>query len=52
MVKKEFKNIELNGGGDLNLMLIRDTQSSGKGYSHGYRRVFFLDFWFQRCSGL
>jgi hypothetical protein len=30
MVKEEFKNIELHDGGGLNLMIIRDTQSSRK----------------------
>jgi hypothetical protein len=28
MVKEEFKDIELHDGGGLNLMVIRDTQSS------------------------
>jgi hypothetical protein len=30
MVKEEFNDIELHEGGDLNLMVIRDTQSSRK----------------------
>jgi hypothetical protein len=30
MVKEEFKDIELHVGGGLNLMIIRDTQSSRK----------------------
>jgi hypothetical protein len=28
MVKEEFKDIELHDGGGLNLMVVRDTQSS------------------------
>jgi len=35
MVKKEFKDIELHDGGGLNLIIIRDTQSSRKLDFHG-----------------
>jgi hypothetical protein len=47
MVKEEFKDIELHDGGGLNLMVIRDTQSSRKIDFHGYRGVFFLTFGFK-----
>jgi len=30
MVKEEFKDIKLHSGGGLNLIVIRDTQSSRK----------------------
>ena len=50
MVKEEFKDIELHDGGGLNLMVIRDTQSSRKIDFLGSGEIFFLDFWFQRCS--
>ena len=47
MVKEKFKGIELHDGGGLNLMVIRDTQSSRIINSHGYRGVFFLTFGFK-----
>jgi hypothetical protein len=47
MVKEEFKDIEFHDGGGLNLMVIRDTQSSRKIDFHGYRGVFFLTFGFK-----
>jgi hypothetical protein len=47
MVKEEFKDIELHDGGGLDLMVIRDTQSSRKIDFHGYRGVFFLTFGFK-----
>jgi len=47
MVKEEFKDIELHDGGGLNLMVIRDTQSSRKIDFHGCREVFFLTFGFK-----
>jgi hypothetical protein len=48
VVKEEFKDIEIHDGGGLNLMVIRDTQSSRKIDFPGYRGSIFLDFWFQR----
>jgi len=39
-VKEEFKDIELHDGGGLNLMVIRDTQSSGKIDSVGGEEYF------------
>ena len=52
MVKEEFKDIELHDGGGLNLMVIRDTQSSRKIDFYGYRGVFFLTFGFkdEKCD--
>jgi len=47
MVKEESRDIELHDGGGLNLMFIRDTQSSRKIDFHGYRGVFFLTFGFK-----
>ena len=47
MVKEEIKDIEFHDGGGLNLMVIRDTQSSRKIDFHGYRGVFFLTFGFK-----
>ena len=47
MVKKEFKDIKLHDGGGLNLMVIRDTQSSRKIDFHGYGGVFFLTLGFK-----
>jgi hypothetical protein len=47
MLKEEFKDIELHDGGGLNLMVIRDTQSSRKIDYRGYRGVFFLTFGFK-----
>jgi hypothetical protein len=35
MVKEEFKDIEIHDGGGLNLIVIRDTQSSRKIDFHG-----------------
>jgi hypothetical protein len=54
MLKEEFKDIELHGGGGLNLIVIRDTQSSRKIDFHGYRGVFFLTFGFkdEKCNRL
>jgi hypothetical protein len=54
MVKEEFKDIELHDEGGLNLMVIRDTQSSRKIDFHGYRGVFFLTFGFKdgMCDAL
>jgi hypothetical protein len=40
MVKEEFKDIELHDGGGLNLMVIRDTQSSRKLISVGRGEYF------------
>jgi len=42
MVKGEFKDIELHDGGGLNLMVIRDTQSSRKIDFLGSGEYFFL----------
>ena len=50
MVKEEFKDIGLHDGGGLNLIVIRDTQSSRKIDLSGLRGIIFLDLWFQRCS--
>ena len=50
MVKEEFKDIELHDGGSLNLMVIRDTQSSRIIDFRGYTGSIFLDLWFQRCA--
>ena len=47
MLKEEFENIEFHDGGGLNLMFIRDTQSSRKIDFRGYRGVFFLTFGFK-----
>jgi len=47
MVKEEFKDIELRDGGGLNLIAVRDTQSSGKIDFVGIGSI-FLDFQFQR----
>jgi len=47
MIKEEFKDIELHDGGGLNLMVMRDTQSSRKVDFHGCRGVFFLTFGFK-----
>jgi len=47
MLKEEFEDIELHDGGGLNLMVIRDTQSSRKIDFRGYRGVFFLTFGFK-----
>ena len=47
VVKEEFKDIELYDGGGLNLMVIRDTQSSRKIDFRGWRGVFFLTFGFK-----
>ena len=47
MVKEEFKDIKLHDGGGLNLMVIRDTQSSRKIDFRGQRGVFFLTFGFK-----
>ena len=50
MLKEEFKDIELHDGGGLNLMVIRDTQSSRKIDIRGYRGVFFLTFGFKEVQ--
>ena len=47
VAKEEFKDIELRDGGGLNLMVIRDTQSSRKVDIYGYRGIFFLTFGFK-----
>jgi hypothetical protein len=47
VVKEEFKDIELNDGGGLNLVVIRDTQSSRKIDLVGRVGVFFLTFGFK-----
>ena len=47
MVKEEFKDIDFHHGGHLNLMVIRDTQSSRKVDIYGYRGIFFLTFGFK-----
>ena len=47
MVKEEFTDIELHGGGGLNLMFIRDTQPSRKVDIYGYRGIFSLTFGFK-----
>jgi len=47
IAKKEFKDIELHDGGGLNLIVIRDTQSSRKIDVYGERGVFFLTFGFK-----
>ena len=47
VVKEEFKDIELRDGGGLNLMVIRDTQSSRKIDFYGQRGVFFLTLGFK-----
>jgi len=47
MVKEEFKDIELHDGGGLNLMVIRDTQSSRKIDFLGSGEYFFLTFGFK-----
>jgi hypothetical protein len=47
VAKEEFKDIELHKGNGLDLMVIRDTQSSRITNSHGYRGVFFLTFGFK-----
>jgi len=46
-VKEEFKGIEIQDGGGLNLMVIRDTQASRKIDCHGLGRAFFLTFGFK-----
>jgi hypothetical protein len=50
MVKEEFKDIELQDGGGLNLTVVRDTQSSRKIDFRGYRVVFFLTFGFKEVQ--
>jgi hypothetical protein len=47
MVKGKFKDIGLHYRGGLNLIVIRDTQSSRKIDFRGYRGVFFLTFGFK-----
>ena len=47
MVKEEFKDVAFHDGDGLNLMLIRDTQSSRKVDFHGYKGIFFLTFGFK-----
>ena len=47
MVKEEFKDIELHDRGGLNLVVIRDTQSSRKVDIYGHRGIFFLTFGFK-----
>lgn len=50
--KKEFKDIEIHDGGGLNLMVIRDTQSSRNVDFYGWRRVFLLTFSFKDLFSL
>jgi len=52
MVKEEFKDIELHDGGGLNLMVIRDTQSSRKIDFLGSGEYFFLTFGFKDVQRL
>ena len=47
MAKEEIKDIGLHDGGGLNLMVIRDTQSSRKVDIYGSRGIFFLTFGFK-----
>jgi hypothetical protein len=47
IVKEEFKEIESHDGGGLNLMVIRDTQTSRKLISMGIGGEFFLTFGFK-----
>jgi hypothetical protein len=49
-IKEEFKDIEIHDGGGLNLIVIRDTQSSRKIDFHGCRGIFFLTFGFKDVS--
>jgi hypothetical protein len=47
IVKEEFKDTESHDGGGLDLIVIRDTQTSRNIDIYGEGRIFFLSFGFK-----